>query len=47
MTVVERNEWVPSGRTPMSPDDLTGTRVAVVYAKIPLTAGDSDGMLIR
>ncbi len=47
MTVVERNEWVPSGRFRLSEDDLTGTRAAVIYAKVPLTAADEDGMLLR
>ncbi len=47
MTVVERSEWVPSGRVEMSLDELTGTRVAVFYAKVPLTAADTDGVLLR
>ncbi len=47
MTIVERGEWIPAGRFPLELDGLTGACLAVIYAKLPLTAADTDGILIR
>ena len=47
MTVVERNEWVPSGHFEMTLDSSTNTRIVVLYARIPVTATETDGLMLR
>lgn len=46
--MVERNEWIPKTSFKMTQvQDNPETRLAVVFARIPVTAGDSDGLLLR
>jgi hypothetical protein len=40
-------EWIPGVRSPMVFDATTGAKIGVVYARIPQTAGEEDGALIR
>eukprot|EP00095_Tigriopus_kingsejongensis_P004977 maker-scaffold96_size378025-snap-gene-2.30 protein:Tk04977 transcript:maker-scaffold96_size378025-snap-gene-2.30-mRNA-1 annotation:"hypothetical protein BRAFLDRAFT_67239" len=47
MTVVERNEWIPDWMSPLKLDTETGARMHVFYAKLPITARDNDGLLVR
>ncbi|XP_059080304.1 uncharacterized protein LOC131878372 [Tigriopus californicus] len=47
MTVVERNEWIPDWVAPLRLDSVTGVRMYVFYAKLPITAQEEDGLLVR
>ena len=45
--VVEEREWVPELNLPLTSDNVTGTRLNSFFARIPSSASEDDGLLLR